>query len=607
MVLTGRTANPMNNPAAQAAQNVTTNANQIRLAEARKRAAQGYQRQGVDINPNVIGQYDKTIADTRAANPQAAQFVDAAKNDPTARASQFVGDIPGMAKDRTALYDPALSSADLREATGGVDYSNIFKGTGYQTGQKELGGIISDRDALVRQYLDEAESQRNLRSDTFTRLFGPESRLAEFYSPSLKAVQAQISGLTGDLTNLEENISSRFGGQVLTEAQKAKIGQQERGQLTRQLDDMTRAQQSITDALNLDRTLSEAEFNAVIDDATAYLGALETQYRELGMPEEQIQFLTNAVSNQFNREATLMAEQMGIAEELRAVGRAGLEVDRNLSSDLGYMVNSQGQYMLDENFNPIPYSPAGGSELEFKTVGKAAYIFDPATGEYELVEGTGNAGGGGDGTGGGPGINVSVPGAERYTNMNFYSLIEEAQRRGIITEDQAKEYRADAGTKGTAFNTTTAYSFMVNKLAEDDSLIGGIDQAYAVGKAYMETLQSSGVKPTASQILVRMKTVDANATIEDAQAVLRGQDPATVEAKAEAKIESQSSKAFQKQAESNVKAKIDQVIKRNIGTKPINDPLGQWQQSYNALLNKYLKSPSYSADIQREIDRLKSL
>ena len=612
-MLTGTTGNPANNPAAQAVKSITSSANDIRLAEARKRAALAYQNQGAAINQNVISGYDKTIADTRAANPQAAEYVDAAKSNPGATAGQYIGDIKGMAPDRTALYDPALSAASLNKATGGVDYSNIFKGTGYKTGQQELNGIISNRDELVQRYLDEAAAQKNLRADTFTRLFGPDSRLAEFYSPNLKAIQAQISGLTGDLTNLDENINSRFGGQVLTDAQKAKIGQQERGQLTRQLDDMTRAQQSITDALNLDRTLSEAEFNAVIDDATNYLGMLETQYRELGMPEQQIQFLTNAVANQFNREATMMAEQMGIAEELRATGRAGLEVDRNLSSDLGYMVNSQGQYMLDENFNPIPYSPAGGSELQFKTVGKAAYVFDPATGETRLVEGTGNAGGS-DNNNNNNKKTSFVTNNPAVDSMDFATLVRtiKTQYPDILTEYgvTADDLISSVGT-GKSYNGRRADTWD-SLLRQELSTIMSEDNSYltatAAGKQQMSKLEGQGIKPSAELILPAMRAVDPNATIEDARDIIRGVDTETVVAKEQEQTNTKVDKAFASQAEANIKKKMDLIIKNKIGPKPPSDSKDStaWVARYNAIWNKW-KSTSYATDLEKEVNRLKNL
>jgi len=156
----------------------------------------------------------------------------------------------------------------------------------------------AQRDAIAKKLQDQMAAQQNLQKSTFDKIYGPDSRLSSFFAPSIRTVEQQMGDVLGNLDSLQKDIDQSTQDVAITSGGRNRIDAKERGNLTTQLSQLTRAHDSLTAGYSQLKDLSDKEFNAVIADSQAAIDATKEQLANSGMTDAEQSLINAALQGQ---------------------------------------------------------------------------------------------------------------------------------------------------------------------------------------------------------------------------------------------------------------------------------------------------------------------
>ncbi len=192
----------------------------------------------------------------------------------------------------------------------------------FATAEQKIQDIFAGREGDVNEIVEAIRGMGDLRTSAFDKLFGEDSRISRFFAPSIQAVEEQILDTEGLLSNLRGDIVERTQDVGLTQAQFRRVEAKERGALVDQMDKLVRSQTRLRAGLDIQLSLSDREFEGIIqsgqDDIDALIFGLEQSGQ---LDEQEIELARRSLEFNLQETITETAENRKIASEMRAEGR----------------------------------------------------------------------------------------------------------------------------------------------------------------------------------------------------------------------------------------------------------------------------------------------
>jgi len=279
---------------------------------------------GVNINPELEGSdifNQASEAFKRFEGDQSVQTVGGAGPDIPA-AGPITPPAPPVTP--TLTHQATATSGQAAAATPSPSVPTDKQVIGKQPFTEAQEGI--DQQAQQRNELVDAVvkaiQDKPTQASTFEKVFGAESSIQQFFSPALKTAQQQVLDVEGALSNLPEDIQKRFEDVGISDPQRARIETQERGELTKQFDELTRGITRLQTGLELQLGLGEKEFDAEIKDSQRGIDEAIFRLENLGLPGAQVDLIKRELENNLQKAVEGRSELRTIATEARAEQKA---------------------------------------------------------------------------------------------------------------------------------------------------------------------------------------------------------------------------------------------------------------------------------------------
>lgn len=236
--------------------------------------------------------------------------------EPTAELQPVGTPKPIETQEGVSVSPEPVTSQDIAE-TKGIG-SNVMESAAYMDAMSKIEQMAEEKDMKVEEIVQLMNKQSEIKQSAFDKYYGEGSKLATFYEPALTMVEQQILDVEGLLDTLEEDIVDSTKDVGLTTSQLNLIKGKKGGELTKQLSQLSRTQESLMAGLDVTLLLSEKGFESEVGAYKDQIDAAIFGLENSGMPQEQIDLMKMGLQQQYQQDLITVYEMKDIAAEVRA-------------------------------------------------------------------------------------------------------------------------------------------------------------------------------------------------------------------------------------------------------------------------------------------------